>query len=164
MLRRIVGSMRDDVTWGWRKLHHEELHDLFCISNIIRVIKSRSLRWAGHMVCVRKKRKAHRVLVGKPVGKRLLGKIGIKAEAPMACHKLPSPFYAAGLYHPYCPLDMQFAPTLKPDAVLHKLSPLVPTLQMLPHHQKRWISNLSHSVQKNELYNCKCPSLIKPCQ
>jgi hypothetical protein len=55
-------------------LHHEELHDFNCILKIIRAIKSRSLRWAGHMGCVRKKRKVHRILVGKPVGKRLLGK------------------------------------------------------------------------------------------
>jgi hypothetical protein len=74
LLKRTVGSARDEVTQGWRKLHHEELYYLSCILNIVRVTKSRSLQWAGHIACVRKKRKVHRVLVGKPEGKTPLGR------------------------------------------------------------------------------------------
>jgi hypothetical protein len=49
VLRRIFGPKRDEVTGGWRKLHNEQLHDLYSSSNIIRMIKSRMMRWAGHV-------------------------------------------------------------------------------------------------------------------
>jgi hypothetical protein len=52
VLRRIFGSKRDEVTGEWRKLHNEELNDLYCSHNIVRVIKSRRLRWAGHVACM----------------------------------------------------------------------------------------------------------------
>jgi hypothetical protein len=66
VLRRIFGSKRDEVTGDWRKLHNEELHNLYSSPNIIRMIKSRRMRWAGHVARMREKRNAYRILVGKP--------------------------------------------------------------------------------------------------
>jgi hypothetical protein len=62
------------VTGGWRKLHNEELHNLYSSPNIIRMRKSRRMRLAGHVARMGEKRNAYRILVGKPEGKRLLGK------------------------------------------------------------------------------------------
>jgi hypothetical protein len=74
VLRRIFGTKRDEVTGGWRKLHNEELHNLHSSPTIIRLIKSRRTRWAGHVARIGKKRNAYMILVGKPEGKRSLGK------------------------------------------------------------------------------------------
>jgi hypothetical protein len=74
VLRRIFGSKRDGVTGGWRKLHNEELHNLYSSSSIIRIIKSRRMRWAGHVARMGEKRNVYRLLVGKPVGKRPPGR------------------------------------------------------------------------------------------
>ena len=73
VLRRIFGPSRDEVTGEWRRLHNEELHDLYCSPNIVRVIKSRRMRWAGHVAHMGEERGVYRVLVGKPEGKRPLG-------------------------------------------------------------------------------------------
>ncbi len=73
MLRRIFGPKRDGVTGEWRKLHNEELNDLYCSPNILRVIKSRRMRWVGHVARMEEGRGVHKVLVGKPEGKRPLG-------------------------------------------------------------------------------------------
>jgi len=73
MLRRIFGPKRDAVTGEWRKLHNEELNDLYCSPNIVRVIKSRRKRWAGHVARMAERRGMYRVLVGKPEVKRPLG-------------------------------------------------------------------------------------------
>jgi hypothetical protein len=62
------------VTGEWRKLHNEELNDLYSLPNIVRVVKSRRMRWAGHVARLGEDRGVHRVLVGKPEGKRLLGR------------------------------------------------------------------------------------------
>jgi hypothetical protein len=62
------------VTGGWRKRHNEELHNLYSSPSIIRVIKSRRMRWAGHVSRMEQKRNAYRILVGKPEGKRPLGR------------------------------------------------------------------------------------------
>jgi hypothetical protein len=62
------------VTGEWRKLHNEELNDLYSLPNILRVVKSRRMRWAGHVARLREERGVHRVLVGKPEGKRPLGR------------------------------------------------------------------------------------------
>jgi len=74
VLRRIFGSRRDEVTGDWRRLHNEELNDLYSSLNIVRVIKSRRLRWAGHVARMGEERRVYRVLVGKPEGKRPLGR------------------------------------------------------------------------------------------
>jgi hypothetical protein len=69
VLRRIFGPKRDEVTGEWRKLHNEELRDLYPSPSIIRIIKSRTMRWAGHVARMGEKRNAYRLLVGKPEGK-----------------------------------------------------------------------------------------------
>jgi hypothetical protein len=70
MLRRIFGPKRDEVMGGWRKLHNEELHNLYSLPKIIRMIKSRRMRWAGNVARMGAKRNAYRILVGKLEGKR----------------------------------------------------------------------------------------------
>jgi hypothetical protein len=72
--RRIFGPKRDEETGGWRKLHNEELHNLYSSPCIIRMIKSRRMRGAGHVARMGEKRDAYRILVGTPEGKRPLGK------------------------------------------------------------------------------------------
>jgi hypothetical protein len=72
VLRRIFGPRRDEVTGGWRKLHNEELHDLYSSPSIIRIIKSRRIRWAEHVARMGETRNAYRLLVRKPEGKRPL--------------------------------------------------------------------------------------------
>ena len=67
-------SKRDEVTGEWRKLHNEELSDLYSLPNIVWVVKSRRMRWAGHVACMGEGRGVHRVLVRKPEGKRPLGR------------------------------------------------------------------------------------------
>ena len=74
MLRRVFGPKRDEVTREWRKLHNEELSDLYSLPNVVRVVKSRSMRWAGHVARMGEGRGVRRVLVGKPEGKRTLGR------------------------------------------------------------------------------------------
>jgi hypothetical protein len=74
VLRRIFGPKRDEVTGGWRKLHNEELRDLYSLPSIIRIIKSRRMRWAGHVARMGENRNAYRLLVGKPKEKRPLGR------------------------------------------------------------------------------------------
>jgi hypothetical protein len=74
VLRRIFGPRRDKVTEEWRRLHNEDLNDLYSSPNILRVIKSRRMRWAGHVARMVEERGAYRVLVGKPEGKRPLGR------------------------------------------------------------------------------------------
>jgi hypothetical protein len=73
VLKRIFGPKRDEVTGGWRNMHNEELRDLYSSPSIIRIIKSRRIRWAGHVARMGEKRNAYRLLVGKPEGKRPLG-------------------------------------------------------------------------------------------
>ena len=72
MLRNVFGPKRDEVTGEWRKLHNEELNDLCALPNIVRVVKSRRMRWAGHVARMGEDRVVHSVLVGKPEGKRPL--------------------------------------------------------------------------------------------
>jgi hypothetical protein len=74
VLKRIFGPRRDEVTGEWRRLHNEELNDLYTSPNIVRVIKSRRMRWAGHVARMGEERVVYRVLMGKPEGKRPLGK------------------------------------------------------------------------------------------
>jgi hypothetical protein len=72
--RRISGPKRDEVTGDWRKLHNGELHNLYSSPDIIRQIKSRRMRWEGHVARTGEGRNVYRVLVGKPEGKRPLGR------------------------------------------------------------------------------------------
>ena len=74
MLRRVFGPKRDELTGEWRKLHNEELNDLYSLPNIVRVVKSRRIRWAGHVARMGDDRGVYRVLVGKSEGKRPLGR------------------------------------------------------------------------------------------
>jgi len=74
VLRRIFGPKRDKITGEWRKLHNEELNDLSSLSSIVWVIKSRRIRWAGHVAQMGERRGIYRFLVGKPEGKRPLGR------------------------------------------------------------------------------------------
>jgi len=74
VLRRVSGPKMDEVTGEWRKLHNEELRYLYSLPNIVRVVKSRRMRRAGHVARMGEGRDVHRVLVGKPEGKRLLGR------------------------------------------------------------------------------------------
>jgi hypothetical protein len=74
VLRRIFGPKRDEVTGEWRKLHNEELHNVYSSPNIIRTIKSRRMRWAGHVARMGEERNAFRIFVGKPEGRRPLGR------------------------------------------------------------------------------------------
>jgi hypothetical protein len=72
VLRRIFGTKRDEVMGGWRKLHNEKLHDLYSSPSIIRIIKSRRMRWAGHVAQMGEKRTGYRLLMGTSEGKRPL--------------------------------------------------------------------------------------------
>jgi hypothetical protein len=74
VLRKIFGPKRDEVIGGWRKLHNEELHNLYCSQSVMRMIKSRRMRRAGHLARMGEKGNAYRILVGKPEGKRPLGR------------------------------------------------------------------------------------------
>jgi hypothetical protein len=72
VLRRIFGPKRDKVTGGWRKLHNEELRDLYSSPSIIRIFKSRRMRSVGHIARMGEKRNAYKLLVGTPEGKKPL--------------------------------------------------------------------------------------------
>jgi hypothetical protein len=74
VLSRIFGPKRNEETRDWRRLYNEELNDLYSTPNIIRVIKSRRIRWAGHVARMGEKRGAYRILVGRPEGRRPLGR------------------------------------------------------------------------------------------
>jgi len=77
VLRRIFGPRRDEVTGEWRRLHNEDLNDLYCSPNIVRVIKSRRMRWVGHVAHMVEERGVCRVFVGKPEGKSHWGDLGV---------------------------------------------------------------------------------------
>jgi len=74
VFRRLFGPKRDEVTGEWRKLHNEELNDLYCSPNIARVIKSRRIRWAGHVARMGEGKGVFRVSLGEPEGKRPVGR------------------------------------------------------------------------------------------
>jgi hypothetical protein len=94
VLRRLFGPKRDEVIGEWRKLHNEELNNLYSLPNIVRVVKSRRMRWAGHVARMGEDRGVHRVLVGKPEGKRPLGRPrrrwedNIKIEVGTCTHRI----------------------------------------------------------------------------
>jgi hypothetical protein len=74
VLRTVFGPKRNEVTGQWRKLHKEVLNDLYSFPNIVRVVKSRRMRWAGHVARMGEDGGVHRVLVGKPERKKPLGR------------------------------------------------------------------------------------------
>jgi hypothetical protein len=75
VLRGVFGLKRDEVTGEWKKIHNEELNDLYSLPNIVRVVKSRRMRWAGHVARMGEGRVVHRFLVGKSEGRRPLGRL-----------------------------------------------------------------------------------------
>jgi len=80
VLRGIFGPKRDEVTREWRKLHNEELNHLYCSPDVVRMIKSRRMRWAGHVACMGERRGICWVLVGKYEGRRPLGRDRCRLE------------------------------------------------------------------------------------
>jgi len=74
VLRILLGPKKGEVRGEWRRMHNEELNDLYSSSNIVRMIKSRRMKWAGHLTHMGERRDVYRVLVGKPEGKRPLGR------------------------------------------------------------------------------------------
>jgi hypothetical protein len=70
---RLFGPKRNEVTGEWRKLHNEELNDLYILPNIVRIVKSRRMRWGGHVARIGEERGVHRVLVGEARGKEAIG-------------------------------------------------------------------------------------------
>jgi hypothetical protein len=84
-LKRIFGPTIDEVTREWRKLHNEELNDLYTSPNIVQVIKSRRMRWVGHVARMGDIRGVYRVLVEKPEGKRPLGNPGVDGRIILKC-------------------------------------------------------------------------------
>jgi hypothetical protein len=80
VLRRIFGPKKDEVTGEWRKLHNEKLHNLYSSPDIIRQVKSRRVRWVGHVARMGEERKVYKVLVGKAEGKRPLGRPRLRWE------------------------------------------------------------------------------------
>jgi hypothetical protein len=92
VLRRIFGPKRDEVTEDWRELYNEELHNLYSSPDIIRQIKSRQMRWAGHVKRMREDRKVYEVLVGKPEGKRPLERPRHRWEDGIRMHLKESVF------------------------------------------------------------------------
>jgi hypothetical protein len=80
VLGRIFGPKRDGVTGEWRRLHNKELNDLYSSPNIIRVIKSRRMRWTGHIARMGEGRDAYRIVVGRPEGRRPLGRLRRSSE------------------------------------------------------------------------------------
>ena len=115
VLRRIFGPRRDEVTGEWRRLHNEELSDLYSLPNIVRVIKSRRMRWAGHVARMGEERGVYRVLVGKPEGKRPLGRPKRRwvlfrqqkyhSTYPSKCHRYKPVHFAT---FPHVPLQHYF--------------------------------------------------------
>jgi len=86
---RIFGTKRDEVTREWRKLHNEELSDMYSSPNIVRVIISRRMRWAGHIVRIGEKRGVYKVLVEKPEGKMPLGRPRSRVTDTCECGNKP---------------------------------------------------------------------------
>ena len=80
LLRRLLGPKRVELTGEWGKIHNEELNDLYCSPNILRVIKSRRMRWVGHGAHMGERKGVYRVLVGKPEEKRPLGRPRLRWE------------------------------------------------------------------------------------
>jgi hypothetical protein len=80
VLRKIFGPKRDEVIEGLRKLYNEELHNLYCSPSIIRIIKSRRMRWARNLARMGEKKNEYRILVGKPERKRSLGRPNRRSE------------------------------------------------------------------------------------
>ena len=85
VLRRVFGPKRDGVTGEWRKLHNEELNDLYSSPNIVRVIKSRRMRWVGHVARMEEERGVHKVLVGKHEGKNHWGDQDVDGRIILRC-------------------------------------------------------------------------------
>jgi hypothetical protein len=86
VVRKMFGPKKDEVIGGSRKLHNEELHNLYCSPNITRIIKSRRMLLAGHVLRMEEKKNTYRVLVRKPEGKRQLGRPTRRWEDNIGTH------------------------------------------------------------------------------
>jgi hypothetical protein len=98
VLRGIFGPKRDEVTGEWRKLHNEELHNLYSFQDTFRQIKSRHMRWTGHVACMGEERKVYKVFMGKPKGKRPLGRPRSRWEDGIRMDLRETGWGGAGLY------------------------------------------------------------------
>jgi hypothetical protein len=85
MLRRIFEPRRNEIAGDWKRLHNEELNDLYSSPNFVRVIKSRRMRWAGHVARTGEERWVYRVLVGKPEGRNHWGDLGVDRWIILGC-------------------------------------------------------------------------------
>jgi hypothetical protein len=80
VLGRVFGPKGNEVTGKWRKLHNEGLNNLYTLTNIVQVVKSRRMRWAGHMARMGEGRVVHRIFLGRPEGKKTLGRPRLRWE------------------------------------------------------------------------------------
>jgi hypothetical protein len=74
VIRRIFGPKMEEVAGGWRRLHNEELHKFYALPNIVRVMKSKRMKWVGHEILMEGKKYVYNILVSKPEGKKILGR------------------------------------------------------------------------------------------
>ena len=115
LLRKIFWPKRDEVTEEWRRLRNEELHDLYSSRNIIRMIKSRTMKWAGHKAHMGEKRRAYTDLVRKPEGKRPLRNFDVDVRIILKLIKEYGVFFftcLADKWSPDAPLPLRHSPSL----------------------------------------------------